>query len=243
MRIVSVILLLLGALFVYVPFHIEFTGYVLILLGAGIGLCCILHKRKKAGKFMHFLIWAMSICAGLLAAAMIGIEIYGARPNPAPQGEYAVVLGAQINGTQPSRILRHRLDTALAYLEANPGRVVIVSGGQGSDESVTEASVMLAYLLTHGADENRILLEEKASNTRENLLYSADVAKENGLASDRVTVITSEFHQCRAAYIAHTLGLQSDFLSARTEDVFMRVNYDLREVFSFVKAFVVAGKE
>ena len=243
MKFFAVLLLLLGVMFVYVPFHIEFTGYVLILLGAGIGLCCILHKRKKARKFMHFLIWAMSVCAGLLAAAMLGIEIYGARPNPAPQGEYAVVLGAQINGTAPSRILRQRLDTALKYLEANPERVVIVSGGQGSDESVTEASVMLSYLLTHGANENRVLMEEKASNTRENLLFSANVAKKNGLASDRVTIITSEFHQCRASYIARTLGLRSDFLSAHTEDVFMRVNYDLREVFSFVKAFIVAGKE
>ncbi|MCI8927757.1 MAG: YdcF family protein [Lachnospiraceae bacterium] len=46
----------------------------------------------------------------------------------------------------PSKALQYRLDEACRYLDENPGIKVIVSGGQGTDEPVSEAQGMYDYL-------------------------------------------------------------------------------------------------
>jgi len=67
--------------------------------------------------------------------------------KPRDNGDYIIVLGAQVKGTRPSRALRNRLDTAIKYLEENEHTKVIVSGGQGTGEDITEAQAMSEYLL------------------------------------------------------------------------------------------------
>ena len=118
------------------------------------------------------------------------------------------MLGAQVQGDGPSLTLKKRLDRALLFMQENPDKTVIVSGGQGPDEAHTEASVMAAYLIAHGADALRVIEEDRASNTRENLLFSAQLAEARGLDTSRVLIITSDFHMCRAKYIARTLGME-----------------------------------
>ena len=156
--------------------------------------------------------------------------------------EFVVVLGAQVQGDQPSLTLKKRLDKALEFLQAHPDRTVIVSGGQGPDEAHTEASVMAQYLLAHGADASQILEEPQASNTRENLLFSAKLAEEAGLDTSRVLIVTSDFHMCRAKYIAKTLGMEPYGLSSGTWPWILKLNYTLREVFAFCKAVYQAHR-
>ena len=83
--------------------------------------------------------------------------------------EFVVVLGAQVQGDQPSLTLKKRLDLALSYLNDHPQAKVIVSGAQGADEAYTEAYVMAKYLIEQGVDESRVIQEEQAHDTRENL--------------------------------------------------------------------------
>ena len=147
-----------------------------------------------------------------------------------------MVLGAQVQGDQPSLTLKKRLDLALEYLTGHPQASVVVSGGQGADEAYTEASVMAKYLTARGVDESRVLLEEQASDTRENLEFSRTLAQAHGMRTDRVLIITSDFHLCRAKYLAKKLGMEPYGLASRTSPEVLRVNYLLREVFAFVKA-------
>ena len=100
---------------------------------------------------------------------------------------------------------------------------------------------MTDYLRQHGADMNRVVQEDQASNTRENLLFSSAIAESMGLDASRPTIITSEYHLCRAKYIAGTLGLDPSGLASPTTPVLLRLNYQLREVFAFVKAWMVAA--
>ena len=72
--------------------------------------------------------------------------------------EYVVVLGAQIHGSRPSRTLRERLDKAAGYLEEHPEAFCVVTGGQGADETQTEASVMAAYLTAQLASSRSVNL-------------------------------------------------------------------------------------
>ena len=96
---------------------------------------------------------------------------------------------------------------------------------------------MVRYLIEHGADASRIIEEDEASNTRENLLFSAKLAEAAGLDTSRVLIVTSDFHMCRAKYIARTLGMTPYGLTSATAPWVLKVNYELREVFAFVKAW------
>ena len=80
-----------------------------------------------------------------------------------------VILGCQVRQDGPSVLLRDRLDEALDYLEDHPDMTVVVSGGQGDDEHVSEAQAMYDYLVEHGADGDQIIREDQSRNTWQNV--------------------------------------------------------------------------
>lgn len=127
--------------------------------------------------------------------------------------DYLIVLGAGIYGTEPSAALRSRVDTAIRYLNENPDTVVIVSGGQGADEIISEAECMARLLSEAGIDASRIIKEEGSSTTVENLRYSYEIigslhpdlsrTDEKEIA---IGVVTSNFHVFRAVTTAKAQG-------------------------------------
>ena len=235
----NALLAALGAVCLALPLHIGMTGVCLLLLAAVLLALRIL-KKKNAPKH-----WSR-LLTGLTAAGMA--VIFGAMGYIAVQGQdsimaqdetpaFIVVLGAQVQGDGPSLTLKKRLDKTLTFMQEHPDKTVIVSGGQGPDEAHTEASVMARYLIEHGADASRVIEEDKASNTRENLLFSSKLAEAAGFDTSRVLIVTSDFHMCRAKYIARTLSMEPYGLASDTWPWILKVNYTLREVFAFAKAF------
>ncbi|MEI3193353.1 MAG: YdcF family protein [Lachnospiraceae bacterium] len=89
--------------------------------------------------------------------------------------DYLVVLGAQVRGTVPSRALKKRLDTAAEYLGKNLETKVVVSGGKGAGEEITEAEAMENYLLELGIEKDRIIMEDRSTTTSENLRYTGEL--------------------------------------------------------------------
>ena len=150
--------------------------------------------------------------------------------------DYLIVLGAQWKSTGPSEVLRRRLDKAADYLSRNPGTKVIVSGGQGGNEAITEASGMRAYLMDAGIDESRILLEDKSENTYENLVFSGAFLDRG---TDNVVVVTNNFHMFRALGIARKQGYTHVEGLAAKSVLGMGPNNLLREFFGVVKDFFV----
>ncbi len=228
----------LGIVCILIPFHIGMTGICLLLLAAVLAALWLL-KRKNAPKVWgRILIALTALSMTVIFGAMAAIIVQGrddVMPEKAPK--FVVVLGAQIQGDQPSLTLKKRLDRAYEYLTEHPEASVFVSGGQGPDEQQTEASVMSAYLTARGIDPSRIVEETEASDTRENLLFSAELAKERGIDTGSVLIITSDFHMPRAKYIAGKLGMTPYGLTSDTWPWILKVNYQLREVFAFVKAW------
>mgnify|MGYP002229756903 CR=1 FL=1 len=99
---------------------------------------------------------------------VIGVTFEENDYSAAPQADYYLTLGALVNPNgQPSAALAARCDTALALLEAHPGSYAILCGGQGGDEPRTEAAAMRDYMISHGADADRLILEDKSSTTIE----------------------------------------------------------------------------
>lgn len=127
-----------------------------------------------------------------------------------------IVLGAALKGDGPSVSLEGRLEAALDYLERNPETAVIVSGGQGVSEVMSEARCMKNWLVERGVDPARIRMEEQSTSTAENLRYSLALLKADEV---RIGIVTSNFHVFRALGIARRLagdslqfsGLAADF--------------------------------
>ena len=146
--------------------------------------------------------------------------------------DYVVILGAQVKGTVPSRALKKRLQKALEYAQKNQDTILILSGGQGSGEEITEAECMRQYLVDCGIGEERLILEETSTDTKENLEFSNRLT---GCADARTGVLSNNFHVYRAVKLAQKLGYRQAEGIAAPSDPVMQVHYVVREVFALVK--------
>ena len=150
-----------------------------------------------------------------------------------------VVLGAQVRPTgEPSEILKKRIEAAETFLNAHPDSVAVLSGGQGDDEVKSEAQCMYEIMTADGIAPDRLYLEDKSKNTRENFLFSQQVIEENGLNPD-IAIVTDGFHQLRAHIIARKQGMNSNIGSVSANTNFLYVpTYTLREWFALPTAFI-----
>lgn len=159
----------------------------------------------------------------ILSALMIKAQL-----NKPVGDTTVVVLGCEARGERPSRMLKYRLDTAYDYLNKNKNAVCIVSGGQGKDESISEAQCMFNYLTDKGIPSDRIIMEDRSTNTYQNITYSKEIIDKNKLP-ESITIVTNEFHQYRASYIAKRCKVRKSYsLSAKTE-LFFLPTYWVRE--------------
>jgi len=147
-----------------------------------------------------------------------------------------VVLGCKVNGERPSRMLGERLEAAYEYLNAHPDALCVVSGGKGEDEGISEAECMSRYLVEKGIDESRIYKEDKSTSTRENLQFSYQIIKDNGL-NPAVAIVTNEFHEYRAGEIAKKLGIDFSAVSANT-NLWLLPTYYIRELYGILYEWV-----
>ena len=171
------------------------------------------------------------MCAGLIVFTVFEIPVVrDAHTDTDAHPDTIIVLGAGVNGSTPSLSMCNRLDAALAYLNANPAATVIVSGGQGPGEDITEAKAMADYLTAHGIDSARIVQEDRSRTTRENLENSFAILRAHGGdPADGVGIVTSEYHLYRAKRMARSLGADPAGIAAETTLKTMRINYFIRE--------------
>jgi uncharacterized SAM-binding protein YcdF (DUF218 family) len=205
-------------------------GVALVWFGAGSG------TRAGAGSTaLPAVCLVVLLLPGYPALVIVSYLLYCVAylrraPRPAPVA--IVVLGSGLVGGQVPRLLAHRLDAALALLRAEEahGRcpLLVPSGGQGEDEPVSEGAAMTAYLLDRGVDPARIVTEDRATTTEENLVRSLRLLEERGVTG-RLRVVTSSYHAGRAALLTRRLGIDADVSPARTPWSFLPSAF-LREV-------------
>lgn len=152
--------------------------------------------------------------------ALAGVRLYSwiyrrlKKPADAP---YIVVLGCKIAGDGTvTPLLKGRLDTAIHWYALGGERAkIIVSGGRGKDEVTSEADAMKRYLMDNGIDEERILMEDRSANTRENLLFSKEIMIQDG-GEARFLIVTSNYHVMRSVIAARELKLDAQGVGGRT---------------------------
>lgn len=202
------------------------------LLGLGFVIRYERHHPGWIPVWVRGVFLSVLVLGFLLFFFLCGKVLYGMTWTGEKNLDYVVVLGAQVKGDVPSRALKKRLDKAAEYAEENPETVLILSGGQGSGEDITEASCMETYLLEKGISKERLLLEEASTDTRENLVFSDELS---GCSHARTGILSNNFHVYRAAALAERLGYKNAVGIAAPSDPLMQVHYVVREVFALVK--------
>lgn len=175
---------------------------------------------------------------GLFAAVM-----YGSYNHITGDPQVMVILGCRVMpGGEPSMLLQDRLETALDYLEEDSDILVVVSGGQGSNEPVSEAACMAGWLEERGISEDRIFQEDQSSNTKKNLIFSKDLLAREGIdvGETDVLVVSNGFHLTRARMLAERFGYgEVSTLAAPSSHIPSRIQMYIREPLALVKSFLL----
>lgn len=199
-----------------------FAYYILIGFGAGLITTSILYiwlmggavfltiaifipsiadLVKRSKKWVVALIAIFPILGMLLfTAGEIAILSGFSSDLHSDSADYLIILGAKVNPDGPSLLLQQRIDTAYEYLVANPDTVAIASGGQGADEPMSEARCIANELIKRGIGADRILMEEKSTDTAENIQFSRKLIADS--PDCRVLIVSNNFHCFRSAAIA-----------------------------------------
>lgn len=208
---------------------------VLLLLGS------YLAASKKEWKIPGYIKKGGQIIAVLFIFCFLVVEglILSCFWKKAPADlDYLVVLGTQILEDGPNRVLKFRLDIASDYLTNNKDTIVIVSGGQGSDEPMSEAQGMYNYLVEHGIDADRIRMEDQSVSTVENLKFSHKLMENQ---DGSVGIVTSNFHIFRGVKLAEAQGYQDVYGLAAPSGWSMLPNNMLREFAAIIKDYLVGN--
>ena len=154
----------------------------------------------------------------ILIVVELPIILVGQNATPRP-GDTIIVLGAKLVGHEPSTMLRLRLDEAIQLYTNGYASSIIVSGGRGSDEEVTEAQAMHDYLVAHGIPDQAILLEDRSANTYQNLINSQQIMRQKGW--NYAIIVSNASHIRRSLVLAQNIGLDASGAPAPMADNYL----------------------
>ncbi len=187
--------------------------------------------KRKITKFIYYAVNFCFIAFSIYGAVVTGAMAVCAAQAPA-ENATAVVLGAQVKPWGPSVMLMDRIEAAAAYLEQNPNAAAVLTGGQGSDEPMSEAQSMYETLVRMGIDKNRLYKEDEAVNTTENIKFSMEIIEREDL-NGNIAITTDGFHQLRARIIAAQQGVKGSVGAINSDTNFLYLpTFTVREWFA-----------
>ena len=269
--IVSAITALLIGAYIITVFITRFSAIAFVMPFCAFTLACVaFFGYKVLPKWLKGV-----LCAGMsfFLATYIAFLSYSlataasskARLDALPEDEQLTVMifGCYVRGEEPGRTLTTRLDAALSLLKRYPTADCIVSGGQGSNEAISEAEAMRRYLVSRGIAEERITLEDRSTNTSENLEYtfailtgsesdgsaastpeipassnSTDSAQSVDTDGRRLVGVSSEYHLPRIRMLSRALGREIETYPAYDANIGNTLIYTLREYMGVAKLWL-----
>ena len=225
-----------GGIVTFAEFYLT-LGVLLITLGL------YMKKNKKDYIFMRqgWIKMLVELCVsiGLVSIIIIeGLIIQSAILKHKEKSDYLVILGAGIRGEVPSVALYQRLYTSLEYVKINPNIKIVVSGGRGSGERITEAEAMKRFLIKHGVSKNQIIKEEKSTNTFENMKFTTQILKKLEKKENiDVTIVTNNFHMFRSKFLAKRQGLNAHGYPAPLHPMLVPTCF-AREYLAVINSFI-----
>ncbi len=206
-------------------------------LFAALGAFFALRRLSKSDKprvakifRILFAVYLISIAGFAVWFVAVQAAILHAESLPAyDDADWVVVLGAQVRGVAPSPMLQRRIDKAIEYARSHPDARIVVCGGRGEDEGASEAAVMASAMTDAGVGEDRLILEDRSVNTRQNLSFARELIGED---RPRAVIVSDGFHLYRASLLAKELGYDASTLACeKGESFFAELFYRVREFF------------
>ena len=157
-----------------------------------------------------------------LIVATLYCNIKAARHKPKYDKDFIIILGSKINndGTL-TPLLKGRVDKAIEFgikqYKNNKKEIIYIpSGGQGSDEIISEAEAIKNYLIDKGVKKTDIIIEDKSSNTYENMKYSKEII--DSINKDgKLAFSTTNYHVFRSGVIANNQGIDIEGMGSKTK--------------------------
>ncbi len=177
----------------------------------------------------------------IIISISVALALYGRRDNVTFREDAVIVLGKGLDGDKVPVNLAKRLDKAIEYHQKNPSAIIVVSGGKGSDDKVSEAQAMYDYLISKGIGNDVIIKEDKSTTTYENFVFSSEILKTKFGEKYSVAFVSNSFHIWRAERLAKELGINTTRLGAGIEWYTVPANY-IREVAVLFGLFVLKKK-
>lgn len=231
----------------YAGFKAAFSG-AWLLAGCVLFLLEIILTIDKKYDFLRIIPKWVLVTAGMIVAIggllffiLFGCVLSKIRAYPEKKADYCIVLGAQIRGERITRSLKYRLDAAYAYYNENPDCMLIVSGGQGDGENISEAEAMKKYLISLGVPEDRIIMEDASTSTNENLRFSYEIIKDREDEDSAVVICSNNFHVFRALKLAENIGIDSAEGLAASSDKILEFNYMIRDSLAIFKELLLGN--
>jgi uncharacterized SAM-binding protein YcdF (DUF218 family) len=181
-------------------FLVSLVGILITIMPFTINRILVL--IKKWPKLIRYSLKLFFVCLIVSFVIFQSLILYKMHDTPKAGADYVIVLGCQVVGEYASLPLLSRGYTAIRYLRRNPETKVIVTGGQGPRENITEAEALRRLLLENEIDTERIFLEDQSKSTMENLIFSNELYN---LLDKNIVIVTSDYHIFRSINMAKKL--------------------------------------
>lgn len=238
MTVLCVLAAFLCFLYCFIVFRIRSGNHFYLIWALGGLFFLVVAAVLRYDLWVRF---PMPLRRGIIGVTAVGVILfvvaegcifahYGDKGRPGL--DYIIVLGAQMKPGGPSAVLKFRLDAAYDYLMANEDTLCVVSGGQGANEPCSEAEGMYAYLVERGIAPERILMEDKSTDTSENIAFSAALI---GGTDKDVGIVTNNFHVFRGVMLARHAGFENACGISARSNIYFQPNNLVREFFGIMK--------
>ena len=249
--------LLVGVIFLFALFVLLFGVYILI---AFLLINSVIILRKERFSLSHIL--TLLVAVGIILLITLSSFLGRINPplpimalwsglivmilfltfhlfHPRKNLNYIIVLGSGLINGNVSPLLAKRIQAALKFAKKQEKKkgfapYLLMSGGQGSDETRAEALAMKEYAIEQGYSEELIITEEKSKNTLENMQFSKAVMEEKSHGENyKCAYASSSYHLMRAGIYARQVGLIMSGLGGKTAFYYL-ANAVLREYIAYL---------
>ncbi len=221
---------------------VAFSGFFFVL-GT---ICLVYHFTRNKIKEHRWFYMFIKVCAAVAIIIFVAVEgmIISFPKKSLDDCDYIVVLGARVMGNEPGLTLKGRLDRALEYVKSNDDDCkIVVSGGKGDGENISEAEAMKRYLVERGIKPDMIIKEDKSVNTMQNFKFSREKIEKDSkekISDVNVKVVTTDFHAFRSDKYAKKAGYEEvSFYTEKTKWYLVPVFY-VREFFAVIKMLLIS---
>ena len=148
--------------------------------------------------------------------SFLAVVFWGARDMARP-ADAIVVLGAAQYAGRPSPVLKARLDHALDLWKKGMAKRLVLTGGKGKGDTISEAAVGRRYAMRAGVADSAILLENEGRTTSESVASVAEIMTAKNL--ERAILVSDPFHMLRLQILAKRYGVKSVTSPTRTSPI------------------------